>query len=81
VIGVRAGQLIRALWPALMASAVMAAGVLAIDSALPPLAPLWRLALLVAAGAVLYGATLLLAARGVIDELIGLLRRRPAPAN
>jgi O-antigen/teichoic acid export membrane protein len=79
VIGARPAELIEAVRPALMASAAMAIVVLGIDSQLPPLAPGWRLALLVAIGATVYVATLFLIARSVIAELKGLLvGRRPA---
>lgn len=79
VIGVRAGELVAAIRPALLATGAMAAAVLALDSALPPLAPLWRLVLLALSGAAIYAAAILVTARNVVDELLGLLGRR-APA-
>jgi hypothetical protein len=59
----------------------MAVTVVGIDALLPPVAPLPRLALLVATGALSYGLSLLLTARPVIDELAALLGRpKPIPA-
>jgi O-antigen/teichoic acid export membrane protein len=81
VIGVRAGDLLGALRPALVASAAMAMAVLAADSVLPPLPPFWRLALLAASGASVYAAVLLLTARNLIDELIALVVRRTPPVT
>lgn len=80
VIGVKARELFQALRPAMAASGFMAIAVLSLDSALPPLAPAWRLALLAATGAAAYIAALLVTARGVVDELLGLLGRRAVPA-
>ena len=47
-----------------------------IDQALPPIPALARLALLVAAGGVVYGGCLLLLARERLTELFELARRR-----
>lgn len=80
VIGVSIGQLLAALRPAGGAAIMMALGVLALDTLLPPLAPLMRLLVLVPAGGALYALALLLSARSVVAELFGLVRRRPAPA-
>jgi O-antigen/teichoic acid export membrane protein len=81
VIGVRPRDLLAALRPSAMAALIMAVTVVGIDALLPPVAPLPRLALLVATGALSYGLSLLLTARPVIDELTALLRRpKPIPA-
>lgn len=75
VIGVRAGDLLRAIRPAAVAGLLMAAGVLAIDSLLPPLAAAGRLAILVGTGGLLYAAALLLFARDTLRECLALVRR------
>ena len=80
VIGVKGRDLLAALRPAMIATAVMALGVLVLDSALPPLMPGGRLALLVVTGAAIYAASLLVAARGVVDELRGLVGRKAVAA-
>ena len=58
----------------------MALAVHGIDRALPPLHPAARLAILVASGALIYGAWLLAFARDAIGELAAVVRRRPLPA-
>ena len=80
VIGVRPSALLGVIWPAAAAAVLMAAAVLACDAALPALAPLPRLLLLIAAGAVSYGLALLALAPSSIEELIGLARGRAALA-
>lgn len=75
VIGVRPADLLRAIRPAASAGVLMAAGVLAIDALLPPLAPVARLAILVAGGGTLYAAALMLFARDTVREVIALVRR------
>jgi O-antigen/teichoic acid export membrane protein len=81
VIGVRAGELLVALRPALVATAAMAVAVIGLDQLLPAISPLSRLALLVATGGSVYVVALLATARGVIDELITLLARRKSIAT
>ena len=76
VIGVRASALARAVAPPAIAATVMAIGVRLADSALPALAPLPRLALLVVIGGALYGAWLLTFARESLAEAVALARRR-----
>jgi O-antigen/teichoic acid export membrane protein len=80
-IGVRASALAAALAPGLAASTAMIVPVLAVDAALPLMEPIARLALLVPVGAVTYGALLFLFARGIVEELFALVRRRAAPAG
>jgi O-antigen/teichoic acid export membrane protein len=80
-IALNLGELLRALRPGFLASAAMAAGVLALDSALPAMPPQPRLAILVAAGAALYGGLLLAFARPLVAEAVELIRgRRGEPA-
>ena len=50
--------------------------VMLVDRALPPLAPVARLAVLVVTGGAIYGAWLLAFARPLVMELIALVRRR-----
>ncbi len=79
-IGVRAPALMRAIAPGLLASAGMVLPVLILDSALPPMAPVARLATLVLAGAATYLALLVLFARGMVEEVAELVRKRPGVA-
>lgn len=74
VIGVRPADLARAILPALAAALGMAAGVTALDGVLPPMAAPLRLAALVAAGVLLYGAIIALVARATLAELVALAR-------
>ncbi len=78
VIGVSAGELVRAAAPAVSASLAMAAVVLLVDRALPPLAAATRLGLLVATGGAVYAGWLLVFARTSIAALLSLVRPRPA---
>jgi hypothetical protein len=77
-IGVRARQLLLAIAPGLLASAGMVVPVLMLDSALPPMPPVARLATLVLTGAATYLALLLLFARQLVGEIIALVRKSPA---
>ncbi|HEV2748028.1 MAG TPA: lipopolysaccharide biosynthesis protein [Allosphingosinicella sp.] len=75
-------DLARAVRPGLLASAAMAALVLAVDALLPPLPPQPRLAILVSVGMAAYAGLLLSFARPLVAELLGLIRRRqPAAAR
>jgi O-antigen/teichoic acid export membrane protein len=78
VIGFALADLGRAIAPGLLASAAMASGVLLIDRLLPGIAPHPRLALLVTSGAAIYAGLLILFARPLVLEAIGLVRGRPA---
>lgn len=80
VIGLSPGAYLAAIRPAAAATGGMAIVVLMLDSAIGDMPPLPRLALLVAAGGAAYGGALWIAARPVIGELIGLVRRTPAAA-
>jgi hypothetical protein len=80
VIGIRAGELVRAIGPGLLAAAGMTVPVLLLDWSLPPLPPPARLGLLVAAGVAAYALLLLVFARPLVREVLELVRRRPAAA-
>lgn len=81
-IGVRASALLRAIAPGLLASAGMVLPVLMLDSALAPMPPVARLAILTLTGAAFYFALLLLFARHLVGEIVDLVRKRPAsPAD
>jgi O-antigen/teichoic acid export membrane protein len=75
-IGVRVGELTRAVAPGVGASAAMLALVLSLDAALPAMPVAARLAILVASGAAAYGALLFVFARSVVTEFLDLARRR-----
>ncbi|NIJ31118.1 O-antigen/teichoic acid export membrane protein [Sphingomonas insulae] len=79
VIGARRRDLALAIIPSGIAAVGMAIVVMMVDHALPPLAAPIRLAILVAAGAVTYGAWLAMFARGTVRELIAVIRKRPVP--
>ena len=79
VIGVRFAEVAAAIAPPALAALAMAAGVIALDAALLPLAVPLRLALLVVAGAIVYCAWLTVFSRARIDELAALVTRRPTP--
>lgn len=79
VIGVSADALGRSIQPPLIAAIAMGIGVMMIDSALPVLAPLLRLAILVSAGGAIYTGWLGIFSRPVITEIITIVRRRPQP--
>ena len=78
VIGASPMALARAVAPALSAAGLMALLVFAIDSVLPPMAAQARLAILVSSGGAAYGALLFLFARRVVEEMLALVRSRPA---
>ncbi len=66
--------------PGLIASAAMAAIVLALDAVLPDLGTGARLAALVAAGMAAYAGLLLAFARPIVEEVLALLRPQRAAA-
>lgn len=77
VIGSTVAALADAIAPPLLAALVMALAVLSLDAALMPLNPLPRLALLVTTGGLVYIGWLLLFARGIVGELVAIIRPRP----
>ncbi|MCM8730921.1 lipopolysaccharide biosynthesis protein [Hephaestia sp. GCM10023244] len=81
IIGLPAGALIAAMVPAAVAAGAMAIGVTLLKGVLPPLAPVANLAILVTAGAALYGAWMLLFARDAVTELTALVFRKRLPAQ
>lgn len=81
VIGVSVAQLARAIAPGLSASLAMAFIVVTVDSLLPPLAPLLRLAVLAGIGVASYAALLMLFARAIVAEMwLLIVKRQAAPA-
>lgn len=80
VIGARFRDVAQAILPSAVAALGMAIVVTLADRALPALPPASRLAVLVAVGAATYGAWLALFARATLDELIAVVRKRPATA-
>lgn len=78
-IGVRAPALLRAIAPGLFASAGMVLPVLMLDTAMGPMPPVARLAILALTGTAVYLALLLLFARHLVGEIVDLVRKRPAP--
>ncbi|MES2097461.1 MAG: lipopolysaccharide biosynthesis protein [Pseudomonadota bacterium] len=76
VIGASVRQLADAIAPPLFAAVAMALIVTLTDRALPPLSPLPRLAILASVGVAAYGAWLMIFARGVVRELVELVRLR-----
>ncbi len=77
-------RLAAAIAPGIGAAAMMALAVAAIAQGLSPWHPVPRLALLVAAGGLIYGGILFAFSRATLDELAGLVLRRqaaPDPAN
>jgi O-antigen/teichoic acid export membrane protein len=81
VIGLSAGKLFDAVAPAAVAAGMMALGVVLVRGALPPMASVAELAILVATGAAIYGAWLLAFARGAVVELAELVFRKRLPAQ
>ncbi len=79
--GLRIIDLVRAAAPGIGCSVLMALGVMALDRMLPPMAAPIRLALLVPAGGLIFGATLLLCARETVADLIRLVVRRAPPSQ
>ena len=80
VIGTNVRALAVAIAPALFAAIGMAVAVKLADAALPPMAPPLRLVILIGVGGLVYGGWLMLFARGVVRELIAIVRKQPLPA-
>ena len=78
VIGVRTRDLIEAIAPPALASIAMALIVSLLDARLPVMAPLPHLAFLTCTGIAAYGAWLLVFARGTIEEVIDMVKKRKA---
>ena len=74
VLGISRRALVNAVAPGLVASAAMAAIVLAIDWILPEIGAGARLAALVAVGMAAYAGLLFAFARPIVDEVLGLIR-------
>ncbi|HVI98375.1 MAG TPA: lipopolysaccharide biosynthesis protein [Sphingomonas sp.] len=81
VIGLSVRGLIEAVLPAAVAGGVMAMSVALLRSVLPSLLPVAELAILVTAGAAVYGAWMLVFARGAVAELAALVFRKRLPAQ
>lgn len=78
ILGIRPFALFNAMRPGMAASGAMALTVLAIDHLLgAALSPAPRLSLLVSAGILSYGVTLLLLFRADVIDIIALMRRHP----
>jgi len=80
-IGVRWGDLGRAIAPGLSAAAAMALLVMALDHILPPLPAALRLALLAGAGGLAYAGLLFVFARRTLEEIVRLVIKRKAAAG
>ncbi|MFZ5793850.1 MAG: lipopolysaccharide biosynthesis protein [Sphingomonas sp.] len=79
VIGTSPRAIADAIAPALLAALAMALVVTLVDEALPAMQAFPRLAILVAVGAGAYGGWLALFARGVVREMIAVVRKQPTP--
>jgi O-antigen/teichoic acid export membrane protein len=77
VIGLTAQALMDAIAPPALAALAMGIIVTGVDHLLPPMAPLARLGWLIPAGVISYTGWLMLFARGVIDDLVSVIRLRP----
>jgi len=78
LLGISRRALFLAVAPGLAASLAMAGLVEAVDSILPPIAAGARLTVLVATGMAGYAAMLLVFARPIVEEVLGLIRPRRA---
>ncbi|MCW3848526.1 lipopolysaccharide biosynthesis protein [Sphingomonas sp. LB-2] len=76
VIGVRTRDLVDAITPPALAAVAMALIVSLLDDGLPPMAPLSHLAFLACTGVAAYGAWLAVFAKGTIEEVIDMVRKR-----
>ncbi|OYY71552.1 lipopolysaccharide biosynthesis protein [Sphingomonas sp. 28-63-12] len=80
VIGVSARALLQSILPPLIAALGMGVVVMMLGDVLPPLPAPLRLVILVAVGAVVYVGWLGVFARGVIGEIMTIIRRQPVVA-
>ncbi|BBC72024.1 capsular biosynthesis protein CapK [Altererythrobacter sp. B11] len=76
VLHVSPRALVEAAAPPVLAGIAMVVAVRLLDHALPGMAPILRLAILVAGGGAIYGAWLIAFARGRLAELVDLARRK-----
>ena len=77
VIGTNLRAIGDAIAPTLLAALAMALAVTLVDDALPAIGPLARLLVLVGVGSAVYGGWLLLFARGVVRDLVAVVRKQP----
>jgi O-antigen/teichoic acid export membrane protein len=77
VIGVPARAVARAVASPALAATAMALAVWLVDQRLPVLDPVWRLAVLLAVGGLVYAGGMLAFARAALGELVAVLRKRP----
>ncbi len=80
VIGLSWRRLGATILPPFSAALAMGALVMALDHALPPLAPALRLAILVPTGVIAYAGLVMLLARDLLRQAIGMIRGRRAAA-
>lgn len=80
-IGINSVQIIEAVWPGLSASLAMAAIVYLVSIMLPEMSVYFRLAILIATGAIAYLSILYVLARPTMVEMYQLIVRRKAPAS
>jgi O-antigen/teichoic acid export membrane protein len=78
VIGVKTRDLVDAIAPPALAAAGMALIVTLLDDGLPAMTPLSHLAFLACTGVAAYGAWLAVFAKGTIEEVIDMVRKRKA---
>ncbi|MDQ0838690.1 polysaccharide biosynthesis C-terminal domain-containing protein [Sphingomonas faeni] len=78
VIGVCAYDVVRAVASPALAAIALVVGL--IDRTLPPLYAPWQLALRVTIGAAVYARWMLVFARGIVREMISVVRKQPTPA-
>ena len=79
-LGVPARAVARAVASPALAAMAMALAVWLVDQRLPVLDPVWRLAVLLAVGGVVYAGWMLAFARAALGELVAVLRKRPVAA-
>lgn len=78
--GLRFGDLLRAILPSLLSALPMTLVVFTVAAALPPMSALFRLAILVAVGFATYVTILMIFSRATVIELTLLIRGRTASA-
>ena len=78
IAGVSAWEWFRSIWPAIVGCAAMAAAVLALEAVLPDWPAPFRLAAMVATGALTYSAVIWFGWRSVVQDSWAMVRQRPA---